>query len=244
MKIKTENLAGVVVATPEGRLDLASYVSLRDGILKVAADAPLALVIRLGAGFEAPSRTMLSVFTTVCMKVSQWPDIPVVILAETREHRDELCTSGVTRFVRTAPDLEGALKAVEQPPQRRFRRIPLPCSPTAPTMARAAVREACELWGLGRLTDDAVLVVSELVENAVRHARSESVLRVELRPTGLSLAVRDNDPAPPLLESPGPDVPGHRGVLLVSRISVAWGWAPSSDGGKIVWAVLGLHRGE
>jgi hypothetical protein len=33
-------------------------------------------------------------------------------------------------------------------------------------------------------------------------------------------------------------------VQLVDRISIAWGCTPSSDGGKIVWAVLGLREGE
>lgn len=244
MKIETANLAGVVVATPAGRLDLASYPVLRDGLLKIAADTPVALVVRLDQGFEVPSRAMLAVFTTVWMKISQWPDIPVVLLAGTDQHRDDLRAAGVARFLRTCDTLDDALKAAERPPHRRFRRVPLPNSPTAPLLARAAVREACALWDLSKLCDDAVLVVSELVENAVRHAHSESVLRVELRPSGLSLALRDNDPAPPLLEFPDRDVPGHRGVQLVDRISIAWGFAPSSDGGKIVWAVLGPREGE
>lgn len=244
MRIETADLAGVVVATPAGRLDLVSYAALRDDLLKLAADTPIALVVRLDHGFEVPSRAMLAVFTTVWMRISRWPDISMVLLAVTEEHRDDLRAAGVARFVRTCGTLEDALRIVERPPRRRFRRVPLPNSPTAPLLARAVVREACELWDLPGLCEDAVLVVSELVENAVRHAHSESLLRVELRPTGLSLAVRDNDPAPPLLEFPGRDVPGHRGVQLVDRISTAWGFSPSSDGGKIVWAVLGLHRGE
>jgi hypothetical protein len=233
-----------LVATPSGRLDLASYTPLRDGLLKLAAEAPLALVVRLGPSFEVPSATMLSVFSTVGMRVSQWPDIPLVLLTETSEHRDRLRASGITRFVHTTSDIADAVRAAQRPPLRRLRSVLLPNAPTAPIMARAVVREACEEWNIPQLTDDAVLVVSELVENAVQHADSESVLRVELRSTGLSLAVRDNDPAEPVLESPGPDAPGHRGVQLVDRISVAWGCAPSSEGGKIVWAVLGLREDE
>ncbi|WP_086661764.1 ATP-binding protein [Lentzea kentuckyensis] len=244
MRIETANLAGVVVATPVGRLDLVSYPVLRDCLLRLAADTPAALVVRLGLAFEAPTRTMLSVFTTVRLKISQWPDIPVVLLAETDRHRDDLRTSGVARFLRVAGALTDVLDVVTSPPHRRFRRVPLPNSPAAPLLARAVVRDACAEWDLPRLRDEAVLVVSELVENAVRHARSASVLRVELRPAGLSLAVRDNDPTPPLLEYPDRDVPGHRGVQLVARISVAWGFAPSSDGGKTVWAVLGPSEDE
>jgi anti-sigma regulatory factor (Ser/Thr protein kinase) len=242
--IETTDLAGVVVATPAGRLDLASYPSLRDGLLKFAADEPQALVVRLGEPFEAPSRAMLSVFTTVWMKVSQWPDIPMALLADTDDHFEELRASGVARFLPTTRTLGEALKAVEQPPRRRFRQMSLPCSVTAPLMARAAVREACAQWELPKISDDAVLVVSELVENAVRHACSESTLRIELRPRGLSLAVRDDDPTPPVLAPAEQGVPGHRGVQLVDRISVAWGCTASSDGGKIVWAVLGLRGGE
>jgi hypothetical protein len=244
MRIETTDIAGVVVATPVGRLDLASYPALRDGLLKAAGDAPFAMVVRLGESFEVPSTAMLSVFTTVWMKVAQWPDIPMALLADTDEHLEDLHASGVTRFVRTTTSLDGALKAVEQPPDRRFRRVPLPCSPTAPLMARAVVREACELWNLPMMTDDAVLIVSELVENAVRHARSKSLLRIELRPHGLSLAVRDDDPTPPQLATPDLNVPGHRGVRLVDQMSIAWGCTPSSDGGKIVWAVLALSQGE
>ncbi|GAB2850062.1 ATP-binding protein [Lentzea nigeriaca] len=244
MKVDTSDLAGVVVATPVGRLDLASYPVLRDRLVKLAADEPLGLVVRLGPEFVVPSRAMLSVFTTVWMKVSQWSDLPLVLVTETESHRDQVRASGVARFVHTAANLHEALGVVERPPARRFRRVPLPNSPTAPILARAVVREACEVWRLPWIADDAVLVVSELVENAVQHAHSESVLRVELRPTGLSLAVHDGSPAPPRLESPDRDVPGHRGVQLVDRISVAWGCAPSSDGGKVVWAVLGLRGGE
>lgn len=242
VKIETADLAGVVVATPEGRLELASHTALRDGLLELAADAPVALVVRLGAGFVVPSATMLPVFTTVWTKVSQWPDIPMTLLAETGELREKLRSSGVSRFVRTVGDLKEAIEAVRRPPRRRSRRVPLPCSPTAPLMARAVVREACELWDLPEITDDAVLVASELVENAVRHANSEPLLRVELRDSGLALAVRDDDPAPPVMTAPNPDVPAHRGVQLVDRISVAWGCAPSAGGGKIVWAVLGLSE--
>ena len=87
MKTDTTDFAGAMVATPVGTLDLASYASLRDTLLKLAADEPLALIVRLGPGFTVPSRAMLSVFTTVWMKISQWPDIPLVLLAETESHR-------------------------------------------------------------------------------------------------------------------------------------------------------------
>lgn len=242
--LETADFAGVVMVTPVGRLDLSSYPTLRDGLLKHAANEPPALIVRLGADFEVASIAMYAVFTTVWMRISPWPDIPLVLLAESDTHRRALRHGGVSRFVPTCPDLAAALKSAERPPSRRFRRVVLPNSPTAPLLARSAVREACAQWHLPALANDAVLVVSELVENAVRHARSESTLRIELRRGGLSIAVRDDDPEPATLVPAEPLVPGHRGMELIDRISVAWGNSPSTDGGKIVWAVLAARGGE
>lgn len=181
---------------------------------------------------------MLSVFTTVWMRISQWPGVPVVLSAETDRHRQELRRSGVSRHVATTTGLESALRRAAEPPPRRYRRVSLPNSLVAALIAREEVRDACEEWDLPLLLDDALLVVTELVENAVRHARTESVLRVELRTSGLSLAVRDGDPEPPVPAASRPGLPGHRGLDLVGVRCAAWGTSPSFDGGKIVWAVL------
>lgn len=236
--VRTTELAGVVVATPVGRLDLSSYPSLRDDLLKLVAEAPVAVVVRLGPGFEVASRAMLAVFTAVWMKADQWPGVPVVLVAETDRHRHELARGGISRRIATAADLDSALERAAEPPLRRYRRRSLPNSLVAALLAREEVRTACEEWDLPALLDDALLVATELVENAVRHARTESVLRLELRAGGLSVAVRDGDPEPPVLTASRPGAPGHRGLELVQGRSVVWGTRPSFDGGKIVWAVL------
>lgn len=216
---------------------------LRDNLLKQAANEPDALIVRLGQDFEIPSTTLYSVFTAVWIKISPWPDIPFLLVAETERHRRELKRCGVSRFVATSPDMEAAFEAVELPP-RRFHRLLLPHSPAAALMARAMVRDLCEQWRVPAMTSDAVLVASELVENAVRHANSDSSLRMELRRGSLSIAVRDDDPRQPVLESSPSHLPGLRGLELVDRVSVVWGSTPSTDGGKIVWAVLPTFAGE
>jgi hypothetical protein len=242
ISVQTTELGGMVVATPVGLLDLSSYAALRDGLLKQAAAAPVALLVRLGQDFEAASPAMLSVFTTVWMKVSAWPDVPVVLIAETEQHRHDLNRSGITRRITTAPDLISAVELAQEQPLRRLRKFTLPGTLVAPLMARDAVREVCETWELPDLTEDAVIVVSELVDNAIRHARTESVLRVELRPSGLSLAVTDGSPKPAALTAARPDAPGPRGLELVDRASLAWGVMPAFGGGKVVWAVLATPR--
>ena len=50
--------------------------------------------------------------------------------------------------------------------------VVLPADPASVGVARRHVQEALRDWGLGSLVDTASLLVSELVSNALRHARS------------------------------------------------------------------------
>jgi anti-sigma regulatory factor (Ser/Thr protein kinase) len=70
--------------------------------------------------------------------------------------------------------------------------------------------------------DEAVLVVSELVSNAVDHARSASWVMLSLDGRGLTIAVRDScvcePPRPQLLKPAGTR---GRGLFIVSAVSSA-----------------------
>ncbi len=84
--------------------------------------------------------------------------------------------------------------------------------------------------------DDAVLVLSELVGNAVRHAEGDS-MEVRLRRTGdvLRIAVHDRSPAHPAPRDAALEDENGRGMLIVDALSSRWGWEPRPDG-KVVWA--------
>ncbi|GLZ28799.1 hypothetical protein Lesp02_09890 [Lentzea sp. NBRC 105346] len=222
----------VTVVRPVGTLDLAGYPVLRDELLKLTTEEPAALVVRLDEEFFAPQQRMLAVFTTVWLKVSEWPGVPIVIVAETNRHRKALHASAVDRFVPVHATLSSAVASLARPSPHRVDRVRLPRSPAAPLYARTFVRDACKRWRVSLIADDVVVIASELVENAVQHAESEMVLRLELRPDGLSVAVRDEDPRPPTRLGLG------HGTDLVARLSRTSGWSPAFDGGKVVWAVL------
>lgn len=90
-------------------------------------------------------------------------------------------------------------------------------------------------------TDTLVLLVSELVTNAVVHTASARVV-CELRylPAGLRISVQDqgHQPCGPRLGRGADDEHG-RGLLLVDSLSSAWGAHDAGDGsGRIVWAEL------
>lgn len=65
----------------------------------------------------------------------------------------------------------------------------LPRQPESATTARRLLRTACAVWGLDDLAEDGALIVSELVANAVRHARRESVRVVIDRPDAARVRV-------------------------------------------------------
>ena len=64
----------------------------------------------------------------------------------------------------------------------RPRELVLPADATAPGRARLFLRAATQEWGIGDdLAQDAAMVITELVANAVDHARSESTLSVGVK---------------------------------------------------------------
>jgi anti-sigma regulatory factor (Ser/Thr protein kinase) len=109
---------------------------------------------------------------------------------------------------------------------------------SAAVAARALVREVCAAWGLWDVVDEAVLVVSELVSNAVDHARSASRVMLSLDGRGLTIAVRDSCVCEPPRPRPlKPAGTRGRGLFIVSAVSSAWGVEEHADG-KTIWAVL------
>ncbi|MFE7756835.1 ATP-binding protein [Streptomyces sp. NPDC057429] len=118
----------------------------------------------------------------------------------------------------------------------------LPAHPESVAGARRLTKDRLEEWRLcGETYDAAVLIVSELVTNAVVHTASARVV-CELRCSGgrLRVSVQDqgHQPGGPRLSLTADDEHG-RGLLLVDSMSAAWGSLDAGNGsGRIVWAEL------
>ncbi|MDI5967088.1 ATP-binding protein [Streptomyces sp. SL13] len=98
--------------------------------------------------------------------------------------------------------------------------------------------------------DGLLLIVSELVTNAVRHAAVLSpriTLEIAVSPRWVRIAVGDDHPYRPKALAADHGRTGGRGLLLVDAIAAEAGGHYDVDhtpgGGKIVWAALPLRRG-
>ncbi|MER6748544.1 SpoIIE family protein phosphatase [Streptomyces fungicidicus] len=114
--------------------------------------------------------------------------------------------------------------------------------PQAVGHARRFTRRTLRSWGVTADVDAALLVVSELVTNALVHTEGQVRLDITLVNDRLRLAVADASPRTPAKPtSIGWEATGGRGILLVEAVSAAWGTLPVS-GGKQVWAEFVLRN--
>ncbi len=137
----------------------------------------------------------------------------------------------------------GVPPAVPRVPGTRSWESALPATARAPWLARLATRTVLSSWQLPLLADTAVLLVSELVTNAVRHARHEDgtlVLRLEMSGDLLRIEVHDTDSRCPQLGDPGDLDESGFGLVLVASLAAKWG-ATETSAGKAVWAELDVQ---
>jgi anti-sigma regulatory factor (Ser/Thr protein kinase) len=86
------------------------------------------------------------------------------------------------------------------------------------------------------LIDRLVLVTSELVTNAILHARTDVGLDMRVDGTSILLEVTDASPVPlPAPHVPEPDETSGRGLFLVDVLADEWGVRTVRGGGKTVW---------
>lgn len=108
--------------------------------------------------------------------------------------------------------------------------------PAAARLARAWVEAMLEDWPADERRN-AALVVSELVTNAVLHARTPIVLRGETEAARARFEVHDQQRRPPVMKPYALDSITGRGMGLVDALADDWGVVPSATG-KTVWCVV------
>lgn len=116
--------------------------------------------------------------------------------------------------------------------------------PGAVPCARLHARQVLWEWRLSALSENAQLLVSELVTNAVQASPPAGrILPVHLWLSSdrsrLLIQVEDTNRHPPAPTGADGDDESGRGLHIVDAISAKWGWHTNEDhSGKIVWALI------
>lgn len=108
----------------------------------------------------------------------------------------------------------------------------------SPSRIRRGLRAALAQWELPtEASENALLVVEELVANAVDHARTPFRLTVDRVGPALRIAVRDGCSRPVHLRPFNAQASRGRGLQMIAALTSGWG-CHRTAAGKTVWAVL------
>jgi anti-sigma regulatory factor (Ser/Thr protein kinase) len=114
--------------------------------------------------------------------------------------------------------------------------VDLPPEPASARRARQLAREYVSNCPPD-VVDAVALLVTELVTNAVLHARTKLHLFLEAEPGIVRLRVEDHSPGTPVLRHYDTDDVTGRGLALVEMLATTWGVDAGPDG-KAVWCEI------
>ncbi|HTJ74021.1 MAG TPA: SpoIIE family protein phosphatase [Acidimicrobiales bacterium] len=117
-------------------------------------------------------------------------------------------------------------------------RLPFEPKPESAGLTRGFTAGVLQGAGWAQQVDTAVLLVSELVTNAIRHARGPCALVVSFAEDSVELSVEDGDPRLPVARGATGYEEDGRGLLLLDALAESWGARPLPAGGKAIWFLL------
>lgn len=106
-------------------------------------------------------------------------------------------------------------------------------NPHAARLARRYVSTIVREWGYTSLEDDAVIVVGELVANAIQHGGRHFAVGLARTAVGVRVMVSDSSPAAPRLGEPPTLGTRGRGLRMVDTVTKRWDFH-LDGGGKVV----------
>lgn len=145
--------------------------------------------------------------------------------------------------------MRSEIRRKSQPMCRTASRLLAP-RPESVTAGRHFVERALAEWGVtqadpaGQILPETLLVVTELLANAVAVSTGEVDVALAAHRDHILLSVSDDNPAPAVPRGVGPEVSGGRGLGIVAALSQRWGQSGFSGTSKTVWADIAVGRGS
>ncbi|TDO40382.1 hypothetical protein C8E87_4096 [Paractinoplanes brasiliensis] len=218
--------------------DAEAARTLRTALLDVLAEQPEAVLVDVGQ-LPLPAPETAAVLRELRDETADWPGAHLILC----DARGGEAWPGVGWP--TWPSVPEATTALGKPDLDHRFTLELEPALGAARRARELITEACARWDRPDLAGPACIVVTELVNNVVVHARTPMVVLVATHGSGLSVAVRDRSTSVPTFSgSPVPPTSyGGRGMLLIDSVADRWGTLRLDDG-KTVWALLSADGNE
>jgi anti-sigma regulatory factor (Ser/Thr protein kinase) len=119
----------------------------------------------------------------------------------------------------------------------------LPSIPESVRIARFHVRAALDFHRLSEYADNAEIITSELVTNAIQHVADDPaetigvILARVWHPVAVAVIVSDSSREGPIRREPSATSERGRGLHILEALSAHWGWHPE-PGGKVIFAVI------
>jgi anti-sigma regulatory factor (Ser/Thr protein kinase) len=225
--LRQEVADGVEVLTVRGPVADADAQPLVAAVHEALAHQPRAVVLDLQDAGEL-SEGVRTALGSLPPLPSSWPMSSLVV-------RPPADSPDMTGWLRTS----GRHEALAQLDRRALprTRIDVEYSVQGPSQARAAVHACAQELGLAEVCDDVVLLVSEMVTNAIRYAAPPVRLEIQSGERDVVVAVCDGSPQPPTPRVAGDEAEGGRGMLLVDLLTSENG-VRQDPPGKAVWARL------
>jgi hypothetical protein len=214
-----------------GLLDAQTAPIVRSVLLEELALQPEAVVVDVTALQTGPDDAAV-VLREVARETEDWPAAHLVLC--TPDDGARWHATGLPVW----PSHAAAFSDLGVPDAAQFLRLDLEPVVGAARRSRELVTEACARWELAGLAGPACIVVTEMVNNVVAHARTPMAVLLARHGKTMSVAVRDHSATVPRLSGPvSPTAYGGRGLLLIDSVADRWG-SLALDAGKVVWAVL------
>jgi len=238
LRCEVETDGDVVTVSAAGSLTLHTVATLRSVLNKALADGPVAIVVNL-AGLTVEDESCLTVFPAVAKQATIESQTSLLLSAASMAIARWIRALGFDQHLALYPTVEDASRQAHSQPAGPQERRRLGPTLDSPSRARDFIDETCARWPVpAPVVETLKLIATELVGNAVTHARTpmEVVLRRSRR--HVHLAVIDHERRLAVLRGPECDRSSSgRGLMLVEAFSAAWG-CTRTETGKSTWATV------
>ena len=214
-----------------GVLDQPSVPAIRAALLELLAGQPVAVVVDVRE-LRVSDDAAVSVFGDLARETADWPAAQMALCVPETEAMWR--TTGLPAW----PTPADAFAELGEPNATLRQSLDLEPIVGSARRSRELVSDACGNWHLPALAGPASIVVTEMVNNVVAHARTAMTVLLGLHDDAVAVAVRDYSTTVPRFAGPvAPTSQGGRGLLLIDSVAERWG-SLALDGGKVVWAIV------